>query len=289
MEVPSNLYKYMSAGTAKLVLESRKLRWSCPSLFNDINELQRMPAFNPSIEASKVEYLKTILDVAYGECELSKQLSAESSFLVSLVQVLKSQGVSKDVLYDELAAMELNLSSLEDTLRNETERYNNGDLRIVCLSEDSNNEVMWAHYGDNHKGCMFEFCHIEELDTPFQMARKVAYTDNVPHLGSALDFLLYDERDKLLTKTSDAIYYSKTANWAYEKEWRVMTRRPNGVKRYSDFEFYKDELVSVTFAARIADDEQEELINLIKIKYPQCKMYKMQSTKGKFERVEIDG
>lgn len=279
----------MSASTAKIILDSQKLRWSCPSSFNDINELQRMPAFEPSMEACRFDYLKIIMDMAYDGQLLVKPLSTDSQFLVSLTQMLKKQGVNKVSLYDELSALELNLSDLEDSLRKETENYNNGALRIMCLSEDSNNEVMWAHYGDNHTGCMFEFRHIEELDTPFQMAKKVSYTDITPSLGSALDFLLYNERKQLMEKTDQAIYYTKTAKWGYEKEWRVMTRRPNEEKRYSDFKFYKDELVSVTFSTRISDDDLSYLTNFIRTHYSHCKMYKVQQARGKLERVEYDG
>jgi len=279
----------MSASTAKLVLESQKLRWSCPSTFNDINELQRMPAFDPSMEECRSDYIKVIIDVAYDDLLLTKPLSANSKFLVFLTQRLQKQGVDKDDLHDELSALKLTLSDLEDILRKQTEDYNNGDLRIMCLSEDNNNEVMWAHYGENHTGCMFEFRHIEELDTPFQMAKKVRYTDNTPCLGSALDFLLYNELNRLLKKTDEAIYYTKTAKWEYEKEWRVMTRRPNEEKLYSDFKFYKDELVSVTLSARISDDNLSYLTNFIRTHYPHCKMYKVQHTKGKLKRVAFDG
>ena len=289
MKVPSRLYKYMSANTAILVLKSQKLRWSCPSLFNDINELQRMPVFKPSIKACKDDYLKTLLNFAYEELPLAKPLSPDSKFLVSLMQMTKGQGIDKDTLYRDLSSFELNLSSLEDNLYKETERYNNGDLRIICLSEDHNNEVMWAHYGDNHTGCMFEFKHIENLDTPFQMAKKVTYTDRTPNLGSALDFLLYDERQELLAKTADAIYYTKTAKWEYEKEWRLMARCHGEDKRFSDFEFYKEELMSVTFSARIAAEDLTDLVNLITTHFPQCKMYRVQPIRGKIVRIEFDG
>ncbi|WP_423840411.1 DUF2971 domain-containing protein [Vibrio mytili] len=200
---------------------------------------------------------------------------------------MKERGFDRDTLYSELSSHEISLPSLEDRLREHTECYKNGDLRIICLSEDD--EVMWAHYGDNHTGCMFEFRHIEELNTPFQMAKKVTYTDSTPHLGSALDFLLYDENRELMANTAHAIYFTKTAKWEYEKEWRVMTRRPGEGKRYSDFEFYKDELVSVTFSARISNEERTNLVNLIMTHYPKCKMYKVQSVRGNIERVEFDG
>lgn len=58
-----------------------------------------------------------------------------------------------------MTSIDLPIIDTEEVLREHTEEYNNGDLRIICLSEDDNNDLMWAHYGDNHTGCMFEFTH----------------------------------------------------------------------------------------------------------------------------------
>ena len=279
----------MSANTAKIVLESQKLRWSCPSQFNDINELQRMPDFSPTITECKGDYLRKIIDIAFYNLQPNKPLSTNSMHLILLIKTLIMSGVHKDAIYRDLISLEINLPNTQDELRKNIENYNNGDLRIICLSEDGNNDVMWAHYGENHTGCMLEFGHIKEKDTPFQMARKIKYKDKITTLGSAIDFLLFDEKEKLLKETVDAIFFTKTENWAYEKEWRVMTQRPNEDKYYSDFEFYSSELISLTLAARIDNKTALNLTSYVREKYPECLLYKIQSINGSSNRIIING
>ncbi|MEM5529339.1 hypothetical protein WN093_10965 [Gammaproteobacteria bacterium AS21] len=85
MEALQFLYKYMSSETAELVLESQRLRWSCPSTFNDLSELQRMPLFSPTINEGKHEYLNNIIDIAFEDLSLVEPLSHNSNLLVYLV------------------------------------------------------------------------------------------------------------------------------------------------------------------------------------------------------------
>ncbi len=40
-----NFFKYMSSGTAKIVLSNRSLRWSSPVLFNDPFDVPREMSF----------------------------------------------------------------------------------------------------------------------------------------------------------------------------------------------------------------------------------------------------
>jgi hypothetical protein len=134
MKVPDILYKYMTADTAKIVLETKKLRWQSPDQFNDIHELQRMPVLSPCSKKDN--------------------------------------------------------RNLEDGLRQLTESYNDGSLRFFCLTENENDELMWAHYGESHKGCIFGFKHIEKLSTPFLAAEKVTYSANTPVVGSIDDVRL---------------------------------------------------------------------------------------------------
>lgn len=289
MKVPDYLYKYMNSNTAKIVLESQKLRWSCPKTFNDLNELQRMPSFSTSTDDGKEEYLDTLLDIAFGELTLGKPLSQDSSMLLEILKSYILPGDTKTSLKRELMRLKVVIPDLSTMLREVTDNYNDGTLRIMCLSEDNNNEVMWAHYGDNHTGCMLEFQHIQEPESPFLLAKKVHYSDCISSVGSFIDFLLYDERPQILDSTVNSIIYTKTAKWSYEQEWRVMTKRENELGSYNDFIFEKEELVSITFAARIDDEIQNELTVFLKDNYPNCILYKVFVTNGNFERKRIDG
>lgn len=289
MKVPDYLYKYMNSNTAKIVLESQKLRWSCPKTFNDLNELQRMPSFSTSTDDGKEEYLDTLLDIAFGELTLGKPLSQDSSMLLEILKSYILPGDTKTSLKREIMRLKVVIPDLSTMLREVTDNYNDGTLRIMCLSEDNNNEVMWAHYGDNHTGCMLEFQHIQEPESPFLLAKKVHYSDCISSVGSFIDFLLYDERPQILDSTVNSIIYTKTAKWSYEQEWRVMTKRENELGSYNDFIFEKEELVSITFAARIDDEIQNELTVFLKDNYPNCILYKVFVTNGNFERKRIDG
>jgi hypothetical protein len=66
LSYPDCLYKYTSASTAEIILETGRLRWSNTSMFNDLNEFQRMPVFFPSLEEDWDVYLRfSVPDLRY--------------------------------------------------------------------------------------------------------------------------------------------------------------------------------------------------------------------------------
>jgi hypothetical protein len=79
---------------------------------------------------------------------------------------------------------------------------------ICCFSTDSQNDLMWSHYADNHKGACLIF-DTEEMSEPFQKLSAVLYDDKFPIIESMDDL-------------STALL-SKRKAWQYEKEWRVIT------------------------------------------------------------------
>lgn len=83
---------------------------------------------------------------------------------------------------------------------------------IFCLSESPSIALMWAHYGDGHRGVCVEFDATIGL---VAAALPVTYTDEVPVLDHAKDSL--DER---LRKC----LFTKSSMWSYEQEWRTVAR-----------------------------------------------------------------
>ncbi|MCK9812840.1 hypothetical protein M1B35_01410 [Pseudomonas sp. MAFF 302046] len=71
MKFPEIIYKYTAASTAKIVLETGRLRWQSPCQFNDVGELQRMPILSPSFEDSKSICVKELVDVEYSEADVN--------------------------------------------------------------------------------------------------------------------------------------------------------------------------------------------------------------------------
>jgi hypothetical protein len=77
--------------------------------------------------------------------------------------------------------------------------------RLYCVSEVPDSLLMWAHYGGSHTGTCVEF---DASSFPFPAALKVEYRDAFP--TSRLE-----QRDL-------SIFVTKSDQWAYEREYRVV-------------------------------------------------------------------
>ena len=89
---------------------------------------------------------------------------------------------------------------------------------VVCLTENPLDRLMWAHYGESHKGFAAEFQHNDEgtsefgfrqCTTPFGLALKVKYAPEHPEL-------------KWDTSNMAEVLLTKHLDWEYEQEWRVI-------------------------------------------------------------------
>lgn len=81
-----------------------------------------------------------------------------------------------------------------------------GIMGLLCFSERWNNPVLWAHYGDKHKGICMEF------DIPDKFLLKVEYKQELAIVeGNDRDW-----RNKFAQATK-----TKYEHWSYEEEYRI--------------------------------------------------------------------
>lgn len=288
MAHPEVFYKYMSARTARIVLESSRLRWSSPLVFNDLSEFQRMPRFNPTIAEGLRKFPQLLLDVVAGIVDVDEESLTPSTQL--LLSMLRRTPISRSTVEEMSAALSPEeIANADDkaerALREFTLGLNLKAVRILCVTVAPDSEPMWANYAEAYSGCVLGFRHIPTHDTPLLAAKKVDYTEDAPIVGSGLDLLLYGATEALLSKTVQAICFTKKAPWAYEQEWRAMTYRATSQNlTYNDFKFYADELESVTFGPRIDITIAEELKALVRDKYKSCMMHKFEVKAGRTVR-----
>ena len=293
MPPPDLLYKYTSCETALVILDSGCLRWSSPSLFNDIAEFKKRPRFNPTLEeAHKNLLVPYLIDIATGKREMpTKKLSKYCQGLLSLIKMLLDSGEDAKAILDEaLKEEDRNIDvMLAESIEPETTKWDSSFARVICFTECSSDNLMWAHYAANHTGIVLGFRHVPELDTPFMKAKPVRYSAGNPIIGSGLDYYLYGDHLELGRLTTEAIYYTKGPEWSYEKEWRVITWRKEEIsKAYSDFKFYPEELDSICIGVRFDEDKNEEIFDLINAKYPHCSIFRMiQDGPGTICRTQI--
>lgn len=83
---------------------------------------------------------------------------------------------------------------------------------LVCMSETWQSPVMWAHYGDKHKGVCFGFDVVNTApkQVQYRPARLTHLVGDNPTLADMNHAALY------------ALMTTKYQDWSYEREWRLI-------------------------------------------------------------------
>jgi hypothetical protein len=111
------------------------------------------------------------------------------------------------------------------------------DLKVFCMCmEPRDDSLMFAHYGDSHKG--FRLTFEVTTDKPIgdcsalELGEEVKYVNNLP---------TFDKNN------IHRMLYTKSTSWAYEAEYRILAMQRN--LAYPD-----DSLIEVAFGYRMNPD-----------------------------------
>jgi hypothetical protein len=283
MPHPEIFYKYTSADSTCKILESSRLKWSSPSLFNDISEFQIMPEFFPSLNESMSDYISIIIGLGFSNSILgTNKLSSNSSALLKLVKEAASMGIDKKLMHKKFSQkfVDYNLE-MDLALREHVEKDIN-TARILCVTTSFDNDALWGNYSESHNGCVLGFRHLQ--NTPLLEAEPIIYSDKPTIIGTGLEFLLFGMNRNMLTLSHKAICFTKKSSWSYEKEWRAITWRLNEKTKLGFYLFFPDELESITLGVRTTIEYEKIIRELVKFKYFNTKVYRMQNQKGHLVR-----
>ncbi|EGR1894341.1 DUF2971 domain-containing protein [Vibrio vulnificus] len=115
-------------------------------------------------------------------------------------------------------------------------------LGVISLTEDYNNPLMWAHYADEHKGCVVEFDFSKPffmdsifelngrpsrfgksyLGDTYEFPEKVDYRRVMPDFSRKEQSAPDDLFEFHWNKFNRTILYTKSNDWIYEKEQRIV-------------------------------------------------------------------
>lgn len=153
-------------------------------------------------------------------------------------------------------------------------------LGIFSLSKRYDDELLWAHYANSHKG----FCI--EYDLGFLLSKQkhrffdIQYSDKIPNL----DFPKLFDQNNLDVSIKRMLGY-KSQRWEYEQELRIITEN-QGINTY-DYRAVK----AIYFGLKTPNEEIEQVIETLqgrKIKYfqmylkPNSFKFEAQLIKDKF-------
>jgi len=296
---PDTFFKYMTAEIAKIVLVSHKLRWSSPQLFNDPFDVQR--EFN----------------LGFGGEELKKYLEEEIRNLISAKDIpdLSSNPNVEQLIKclrkeDDADTRNKKLAVWIDRIDRITQNNENSDnykkmkeqwstlipeFRILCLSEECDIMPMWSHYSESHKGAVIELQCLNGLDSPWLAAKPVVYQDSPPILATKQEWIKSITGQKALDIKNWKFYepytLTKTTDWEYEKEWRIVFfMRPGESGYYSDHYFNPQEIRSIYLGCKISDEDANDITSLLNYDLSHVRAYKAKGLeherKLSFERIK---
>lgn len=226
-QFPTVLYKYMNLDGIRKVLENKTLKFSKRTNFNDVYECEGHIRSDYSQEDWVNHYIKLGMKGEDATC------------------------LAREIMSNPLKAAKTIKMAIEDK---------RDKLGILCLTQDKENLLMWAHYADEHKGVCLEFDIMKDLHT-FCFPKKVDYSD---------DYLEIDFFNNPSSVT-DVIFH-KSKVWEYEKEYRVVEIDfPNMTKPLNP-----QALTGIYFGCRCSEHNINKIKEMAKTNgFEHVKFYKM--------------
>lgn len=117
---------------------------------------------------------------------------------------------------------------------------------MLCLSADPGVPLMWSHYADSHAGVCLGF---DPQVSYFAIAQPVRYTRSRP---------IVDPTVQNKAQMLDATLFTKSLDWAYEEEWRIVLTSGSG--KY----MLENALRSIVVGAAISHEHFKEVLSWTK-------------------------
>ncbi|WP_169392523.1 MULTISPECIES: DUF2971 domain-containing protein [Psychrobacter] len=197
--------------------------------------------------------------------------------LVSSETLLNQINLMKNIIGKNNKAINNSSSSFEQDL----ERLINmkDSVGIYSLSKNCTDELLWAHYADNHQG----FCIEYDLETLISFQRNYYYKFDIEYSSfppklNLNDIIKSEENIRFIRK----LIGFKSIRWAYEQEVRLITPK-SGLQDY-DYRALK----AIYFGIRMPKERKLKVMKRLcgrGIKYYNIK-FKNNSYKFTFEPIE---
>ena len=284
----SLFYKYTSAETAKIILESCSLRWSNPKVFNDPFDVPEhiFTEVDTSSVGEKIASLMRSSIMGDRVFEDEEYLKPTIKFLLEAFKnaddTLREQLLKE---CDQFAMAQPNSTTgLRMMQQSWEEQFPN--QRIVCFSEEWNSSPMWNHYANEHKGVVLVFRCVDELNSATLCAKPVYYSNDTLKYNSARGIaeLFFYEPEFAIRRFIHEYTHTKTADWAYEREWRLVSfKRAGEVGDFSDYKFFPEEIKGVIFGKDTSEVDIQEIISILdESRFCNYKLWKAKKGGGKF-------
>lgn len=278
-----HFYKFMPVETALAVLQSSSLRYSAPSRFNDPFDHQVSFSFPFTEQEFSDELMREIARIVYDD---SVEIRNPTLFgQVTLMLRGTRDKVSRSQLLSGLLHGAVESGQLfkgNEIAFNDLLTAHLANSRVLCVTEELDNVVMWAHYAAEHKGVCIRLQCIDELDNTLLAARPVKYTNVCPAFPPLRDYirnLTGEAPIDFAPLVYNEAAYVKHKNWEYEREWRIHV--PPGLG-YSDWRENPRVFGALYLGCRISVQDAQKLIRVVETQMPHMEIYQVAPSRKYF-------
>jgi len=281
-------FKYLSAESAHRVISSKSLKWSSPLIFNDPFDHQTGFQIGFDGEEFAQGVMAAMERIIFDSNVVIEKPTRFAMGALSISDSARKQGREKLRAFFEHAKREMadnldsHINAMHESLVGSLCRS-----RVLSVTEENDNVVMWSHYADQHKGVVLKLRCIPEIDNSLLLAQKVEYSRKFVEFPPLQEFLLHltGEREIDMAKLAYQIAFRKHENWSYENEWRVCIPLQEGEPDGDGFSIYveRPEVFDAAYlGCRMEKSEIEIFVEEIKKYLPHIKIYRTQKSDRSF-------
>jgi hypothetical protein len=237
------LYKYMSN---RSFLENLKVRFTPPNQLNDPRELCprliiRAPS-NYALEIINRNFQSALTNLLASNPEMTPEQARH------WIATASSKTLEDYCRNDDTIAKKMHEIFMKTTCKN---------IGVFSLTETDNNELMWAHYANNHAGYVVGF----DTETNFFSQQ----ADEPNGCGELMNVIYSDDTPTVYVDVGaldipKELFFTKTTKWKYEREWRMirMLKTADTIVE-QDIHLYEvppESIVSVAFGLKFPKEDR---------------------------------
>jgi len=281
--LPKAIYKYRTLdtqGCSLKNLEENKIWLSNPLKFNDPFDCAMTANIEAVINSRLVQSIPPEVIKKHGiPPEVLKQAQTSSNPLNVMIDWLAKageNGVNRSNVEAVKEAFSKAIQSECDLLRDELFSTHFEHAKICSFTTNSASLLMWGHYADQHKGFCIEyrtdgFDGVRDLR--LRLLYPVIYTDQLWDSTRMFDMTSRKSFNNLSVQKA---LLTKSREWAYEKEWRLVIA---GVLKEDQARPFLP-ATAIYLGARISSDGEHKLLAIAERK--NIDAFKMELSKRKY-------
>lgn len=288
VDAPLLLYKYTSTDTARRILESGKLRYSSPLLFNDPFDAQWDPFWTMRTPGMRLLRRQLVLKFL----ENPDQLPADCEVDFRQAMIADSNRFRTMNPIDATKARDEHIQLLENQICNHPDLERTyvtrvAKLRVCSFSAEKDVVLMWSHYADQHKGVVLVFDSSKLPTSQGGVLAPVEYEERLPEVIDSQATSIAVVSGLPVPPPDNArlrrVALVKAAGWKHEVEWRHVFGVPDGSKGlFSELAIQSNSLVGLVAGMRTSAFELLQLAALTRGINPNARICKMHPREDAF-------